>query len=113
MPSIEPGRLVTTAAAKLPGTLFSRAAQAKDRRFVFPDLKRLVRCSSRRPAAGVILLLEACARSTTFRLMSETPAPVSIAKTNGPAPLIQPLANKPAIAFVAKTNRGYGMARDS
>ena len=35
------------------------------------------------------------ARSTTLRLMSETPAPVSMAKTNGPAPLIHPLANNP------------------
>jgi hypothetical protein len=33
--------------------------------------------------------------ATTLRLTRETPAPVSIAKTNGPAPLIHPVANKP------------------
>jgi len=33
--------------------------------------------------------------ATTLRLISETPAPVSITNTNGPAPFIQPCANNP------------------
>jgi hypothetical protein len=48
------------------------------------------------PASGrVELVTRNPARSATLRLMSETPAPVSMAKTNGPRPLIQPVASRP------------------
>ena len=94
MPSIEPGRVGTTAATAL--VEIRLLGVPKDRPESLASWLEAIGAVLRPPTSGRLdLVTVKRARSTTLRLMSETPAPVSTANTNGPAPFIQPVAVSP------------------